>query len=53
MLYGPLAYVYNRWTLHHLRKDFAPGAAVLTSTGAKNASALGSHMHDHEDRVYS
>jgi glycosyltransferase involved in cell wall biosynthesis len=53
MLYGPFAYLYSRWTMRNARKAFAPVEAMRVSTSAEEASALGHHMHEREDRVYS
>jgi GT2 family glycosyltransferase len=53
MLYGPFAYLYSRWTMRNVRKDFAPVETMPVSSGAKAASALGHHMHEREDGVYS
>lgn len=53
MLHGPFAYLYSRWAIRSVRKDFATGEVVHTSTGTKAASAPGYHVYDREDEVYS
>ncbi len=53
MLYGPFAYLYSRWTMRNIRKDFEPAEAVPTSTAAEEVSVLNYHIHEHKNGKYS